>query len=78
MQACNVLYQPHLYIFFYFWCRYPHLSLTATFHYSLKTRMKIVKNACPKIVCWSGVTEKGKGGGGGGERHGCWGIDAPV
>ena len=50
MQPCNVLYQPHLYIIFYFLLS---LSLTASFQNSLKTRIKLYKMS--NIVC--GVAE---------------------
>jgi len=81
MQARNVLYRPHLYIFLLLLLS---LSLTASFQNSLKTRMKL-RIKCPKIVCGSGVAESVCVGGGvegvhvtlGEGRHGCWGMDAP-
>ena len=54
MQTCNVFYQLHLYIFFIFLVS---LSLTASFQSSLKTRIKLHKNAykMSKNVCGGGV-----------------------
>ena len=85
MQACNVFYQLHLYIFFHFLVS---LSLTARFQSSLKTRIKLHKIAykvikCPNIVCgcgvgggW-GVAERGEDVKMGEERHRCWGDRCP-
>ena len=71
MQACNVLYQPHLY-FFYFLVS---LSLTASFHNSLKTRIKLHKIAYKMFKnClrrW-GAEKRGETRELGEERHGCW------
>jgi len=64
--ACNVLYQPHLY-FFYFLVS---LSLTARFQNSLKPRIKLhnIGTKCSKIA--------GVGSGGRGERRENWGESA--
>jgi len=76
MQACNVFYQLHLYIFFHFLVS---LSLTASFQSSLKTRIKLHKIAyemsknCLRGWGWGwGLAEKGGRHENGGERNGCW------
>jgi len=84
MQACNVFYQLHLYIFFIFLVS---LSLNASFQSSLKTRIKLhkiaykmSKNCLRGWGRWVGVRGCGKGGGrreNGGSTMVVGGIDAP-
>jgi len=60
MQACNVLFQPYLYLYFLFLVS---LSLTASFQHSLKTRIKlyniVYKMSKNCLWRWGGAEKKG-------------------
>ena len=81
MQACNVLYQPHLYIFLFFGCHYSRVTAFKS-HWKRAYNCTKVHIKCPNFFCGDGGGgEKGGRGRrefGGGERHDCWGIDASL
>jgi len=78
MQACNVFYQIHLNIFSSFFgviipdCQLP--KFTENTHKIAQIAYKISKNCGGEVAGKEGETWEW----GGGERHGCWGIDALI